>query len=123
MSNLTIVIDDDLLRAARIKALQQGTSVNEICREAIARFAAPARSTEEWMRELRALQAAVQADRIRDGSPELPPMWPNRQAMYDDIEAERMPSYIAALEAAEARRKARESEPPAPNPRQSQEPR
>ena len=42
MANLTLAIDDDLLRAARIKAVQQGTSVNEICREAIERFALPA---------------------------------------------------------------------------------
>lgn len=39
MSNLTITIDDELLRAARIKAVQQGTSVNEVCRQAIAAFA------------------------------------------------------------------------------------
>lgn len=39
MSNLTITIDDDLLRAARVKAVQEGTSVNEVCRQAIAAFA------------------------------------------------------------------------------------
>ena len=39
MSNLTITIDDDLLRAARVKAVLQGTSVNEVCRQAIAAFA------------------------------------------------------------------------------------
>ncbi len=39
MSNLTITIDDDLLRAARVKAVQLGTSVNEVCRLAIAAFA------------------------------------------------------------------------------------
>jgi hypothetical protein len=39
MSNLTITIDDQLLRAARIKAVQQGTSVKEVCRQAIAAFA------------------------------------------------------------------------------------
>ena len=38
MSNLTITIDDELLRAARIKAVAQGTSVNEVCRQAIAAF-------------------------------------------------------------------------------------
>ena len=39
MSNLTITIDDQLLRAARIKAVQLGTSVNKVCRQAIAVFA------------------------------------------------------------------------------------
>jgi hypothetical protein len=92
MSNLTVVIDDDLLRAARIKALQQGTSVNEICREAIARFAAPVHDHAQWMRELRALQAAVRADSQRADAPKPQPMWPSREAMYDEIMAERMPT-------------------------------
>jgi hypothetical protein len=39
MSNVTITIDEQLLRVARIKAVQQGTSVNEVCRQAIAAFA------------------------------------------------------------------------------------
>lgn len=39
MTNLTLSLDDELLRAARVKAAQQGTSVNEICRRAIAEFA------------------------------------------------------------------------------------
>ena len=39
MANMTIAIDDSLLRAARVKAVQQGTSVNEICRQAIEAFA------------------------------------------------------------------------------------
>ncbi|MEO8924838.1 MAG: hypothetical protein ABI330_18770 [Caldimonas sp.] len=39
MSNLTITIDDALLRTARVKAVQEGTSVNEICRQAIAAYA------------------------------------------------------------------------------------
>jgi len=38
MANLTLAIDDKLLREARIKALEQGTSVNEICRRAIERL-------------------------------------------------------------------------------------
>ncbi len=95
MSNLTVVIDDEVLRAARIKALQQGTSVNEICREAITRFAAPAKDHAEWMRELRALQAAVRADSLRAGAPAPEPMWPSREAMYDEIMAERMPTLWA----------------------------
>jgi hypothetical protein len=39
VSNLTITKDDELLRAARVNAVQQGTSVNEVCRQAIAAFA------------------------------------------------------------------------------------
>lgn len=33
MANLTLVIDGDLLRRARIRALEQGTSVNAIVRD------------------------------------------------------------------------------------------
>ncbi|MGE4425890.1 MAG: hypothetical protein AB7G37_05485 [Solirubrobacteraceae bacterium] len=40
MSNLTVTIDDDVLRRARIQALQQGTSVNQVVRERLEEFAA-----------------------------------------------------------------------------------
>jgi plasmid stability protein len=33
MANLTIVVDDTLLRRARVKAAQLGTSVNSVLRE------------------------------------------------------------------------------------------
>lgn len=102
MTNLTIVIDDDILRAARIKALQEGTSVNEICREAITRYAKPVKDQAQWMRELRELQAAVRADSLREGAPQPEPMWPSREAMYDEIMAERMPTLWAKLTAEEA---------------------
>ena len=59
MTHLTVVIDDDLLRAARIKAWQQGTSVNEICREAVTRFAAPG-DLGDFMAQL-----IARADRMR----------------------------------------------------------
>ena len=32
MANLTLVIDEDVLRRARVRALQQGTSVNALVR-------------------------------------------------------------------------------------------
>jgi hypothetical protein len=108
MSNLTVVIDDDLLRAARIKALQQGTSVNEICREAITRFAAPVHDQAEWMRDWRALGQQIQAGYRVEGAPQPEPMWPSREAMYDDVMAERMPTLWAKLSADEAARVAQE---------------
>jgi len=37
--NLTITIDDDVLRRARIRALEQGTSVNCILREFLESYA------------------------------------------------------------------------------------
>jgi hypothetical protein len=108
MSNLTVVIDDDVLRAARIKALQQGTSVNEICREAITRFAAPVHDHSEWMRKWRALGQEIQAGYLVEGAPQPEPMWPSREAMYDEIMAERMPTLWAKLTAEEAARAAQE---------------
>jgi len=38
-SNLTITVDDEALRRARIRALQQGTSVNAILREFLEAYA------------------------------------------------------------------------------------
>ncbi|MGH2762802.1 MAG: hypothetical protein ACRDLD_09535 [Thermoleophilaceae bacterium] len=39
MSNLTLTIDAELLRRARIRALEQGTSVNAVVREYLASYA------------------------------------------------------------------------------------
>lgn len=39
MANLTITIDEGLLRRARIRALEQGTSINRLLREYLEAFA------------------------------------------------------------------------------------
>ncbi len=39
MANLTITVDERVLRRARIKALEQGTSVNSLVSEYLTRFA------------------------------------------------------------------------------------
>ena len=39
MANLTIVVDDQLLRLARIRALEDGTSVNAVLRDYLAAYA------------------------------------------------------------------------------------
>ncbi len=39
MSNLTISVDDELIRQARIKAIEQGTSVSAKVREFLAHYA------------------------------------------------------------------------------------
>ena len=83
MANLTIVVDDQLLKDARIKALQQGTSVNEVCREAIARFAG---TNDEGLSTLEALRKL--ASQVPP-SPSNEPVWPGRQALYDEILSER----------------------------------
>jgi plasmid stability protein len=42
VANLTIAIDDDVLRRARVRAAEQGTSVNAVLREQLISFADPA---------------------------------------------------------------------------------
>lgn len=84
MTNLTLVIDDQLLQAARIKALQEGTSVNEICRQAIARYAQPADDGDAFMVQIRAMARRVKP--AADGQP----VWQGREALYDEMLAHRM---------------------------------
>jgi len=81
LANLTIVVDDQLLQAARIRALQLGTSVNEVCREAITRFAQADESAQR-----QALQLLALTERARPSSR---PAWPGRDRLYDEILAAR----------------------------------
>jgi plasmid stability protein len=39
MANLTLTIDEEVLKRARIRALEQGTSVNAVVREYLASYA------------------------------------------------------------------------------------
>jgi hypothetical protein len=39
MANLTITVDDEVLKQARIRALEQGTSVNALLNEHLIRYA------------------------------------------------------------------------------------
>jgi len=91
MSNLTITVDDDLLHAARVKAVQQGTSVNEVCRQAIAAFAAAGEADATARAHARAkafwefsssLQLGPRPDSVKKLS---------RDELYDDLLAEKSP--------------------------------
>ncbi len=42
VANLTIAVDEDVLHRARVRAAEQGTSVNAVLREQLIRFADPA---------------------------------------------------------------------------------
>lgn len=46
MANLTLTIDKDVLRRARIRALERGTSVNTVVREFLETYAGTAREAE-----------------------------------------------------------------------------
>lgn len=102
MANLTIVVDDQLLQAARIKALQQGTSVNEVCREAIERFAGPSprQRTDDLMAAFRHVGQHVKP------LPEGEKSWPGREALYEEVLAGRVPARKVAA-AGPARAKAK----------------
>jgi hypothetical protein len=78
VANLTLAIDDALLLEARIKALQQGTSVNEVCRRAIEHLV---RGDEQGHRQAE-LRASVQRalPRARGATT----AWQGREAVYDE---------------------------------------
>ena len=83
MANVTLSIEDSLLRAARVRAIKEGTSVNEICRRAIEVYA---RRQDDRLAQYRELQARIDADpgvkgkRLGKES---------REALYDALIAER----------------------------------
>lgn len=46
MANLTITVDDEILRRARVRATEQGTSVNSILRDYLEAYAAAGQTWE-----------------------------------------------------------------------------
>ena len=83
MANITLSIEDALLQAARVRAVKEGTSVNEICRRAIEQYA---RRQEDRLARYRALQARIDENPGVSGKP-LPPI--GREALYEALMAER----------------------------------
>lgn len=59
MANLTLSIEDELLRKARVRALDQGTSVNELVRQYLAKLVADEQEErarrKAWIAEFEAL--------------------------------------------------------------------
>ena len=84
MANITIAIDDELLRRARIKAVTEGTSVNEVCRHAIEQYAKAATASryEDILSTLRDLGRNYRRDPAS-------PLWPGREALYEGVLNER----------------------------------
>jgi hypothetical protein len=52
MTNLTLTVDEDVLRRARIRALERGTSVNAVLREFLAAYAGAADEQQRAMSSL-----------------------------------------------------------------------
>jgi Family of unknown function (DUF6364) len=60
MTNLTLTVDENLLRQARILALQRGTSVNAMVREFLAQQVAAVAPTEYRVARFKRLMKAAQ---------------------------------------------------------------
>lgn len=90
MANLTLSIDDKLLQAARIRAVKERTSVNEICRQALEAYARTSghQRLERYLR----VQAEIDAG-PRIQSPATAP-WKSRDAMYEQVLLERHPTLL-----------------------------
>ncbi len=63
MSNLTISLDDDLIRQARVRAIQQGTSLSAKIREFLTAYASQSDEAEQRRRSeaTTRLMAAIEA--------------------------------------------------------------
>ncbi|MBO0832557.1 MAG: MerR family transcriptional regulator [Actinobacteria bacterium] len=58
MAKLTLAIDEQVLRRARIRAMEQGTTVNALVREYIARLAGESKAAEGVAEFLRIVSGA-----------------------------------------------------------------
>lgn len=76
MSNLTIVVDEETLKRARIRALEQGTSVNAVLREFLEGYAGLRRKRREAWRKIREL---AENSGVSSGGKGLP----KREELYD----------------------------------------
>jgi plasmid stability protein len=63
MANLTITLDDDLLRRARVRAAQEGTSVNAVLREHLETWAGEATRRGEAVASLLRLSQRARSGR------------------------------------------------------------
>ena len=61
--NLTIVVDDDTLKRARIRAIQENTSVNAVVRKYLTAYAAADRRRTEACERLLALSQSCDSGR------------------------------------------------------------
>ena len=63
MGNLTIAIDEESLKKARIRALQEGTSVNALLREFLDSYAGVRREQKEAAGRILALSSSSKSKR------------------------------------------------------------
>jgi hypothetical protein len=65
MANLTIVIEGDTLKRARLRALEEGTSVNAVVRDYLADYAGMKARKEQAINDLLRLSQSTNARRGR----------------------------------------------------------
>jgi hypothetical protein len=61
MANLTITVDEELLKRARLRALREGTSVNRLLRERLESYVEDDRRRREAIRELLRLSRSARS--------------------------------------------------------------
>jgi hypothetical protein len=66
MKNITVSVDDETYRKARIKAAEQDTSVSALVKHFLAELAAGESDTERLKREERALRKRITSFRAAD---------------------------------------------------------
>jgi plasmid stability protein len=65
MANLTITVDEDTLKRARLRALEHGTSVNAILRDYLEHYAGVKSAQERALKSLLRLSKAATSSRGR----------------------------------------------------------
>ena len=75
MANLTIAIEDDILKKARLKAVEDGTSVNAVLREYLREYIGNASARLESAKRLIAL--------AHENATEVGPVTWRREDLYD----------------------------------------
>jgi len=63
MSNLTITVEDGVLKKARVRALEEGTSINAVLRDFMEAYAGLRNEQASALHDLLALSAQVQSRR------------------------------------------------------------
>ncbi len=86
MSNLTISVDEELIRKARVRAIQEGTSVSAKLREYLQQYVngAPDLQVRQRVDATDALLAAIEAARLQAQPDPLPPD-EQRQTLRDEL--------------------------------------
>ncbi len=82
MKNITVSIEDDLYRRARVRAAEEGTSVSRVVRETLTKFAHQETLAEARGKALRALFHEVNTRLAGQRAQPVDPDW--RQKMYDE---------------------------------------